>query len=327
MDRGGTVTDHDWHSWRGKGIGGSDIGALLGLSRFSSPTRLWAEKTGRLAPTEETQRLRIGKRMEPVLAAEFHDMTGLHVVGEQTWCSHPINEFQRCTVDGFVAENPDATFPDQYLGTVQFKTDGRHGWPDGIPDYIRAQCVWEMGVTGMQHCWLVVMFAGFKVEMFEIPWDMDAQSDWDFMSLKATEFWNEYVIPDVHPPMDELEATTLALGEMFPRAMSDEPVDAMVASEQAVALVAEIHAIKARIKTDEEREAVLSNELRLLLGECTDLLGIDGTVLATWRPQERRSIRADALREAHPAIADEFTTITTSRVLRVPTPKQKKESK
>lgn len=319
------MTDAAWHDWRAGGIGGSDIGALLGLSKWSSPTRLFYEKTGILAPGEETQRLRIGKRMEPVLALEFHDMTGLYCVGEQTWCVHPTNDFQRCTVDGFVAESPESA-PDGFLGTVQFKTDGRHGWPDGIPDYIRAQCIWEMGVTGLQHCWLVVMFAGFKVDIFEIAWDDDAQSDWEYMTEVAKDFWLNHVLVNVHPPLDESDATTTAISERHHLNPDDEAGEALIATSDAAALVADIVAVKARIKAEEDREAILSNELRLLLGDCTDLIGIDGNVLATWRPQTRRSIRTADLAEMHPEIAEKFTQTTTSRVLRIPTSK-KKESK
>ena len=55
---GKAPTDREWHEWRSHGIGGSDIGAILGLSKFASPWTVWADKQGLLPPTPETQRQR-----------------------------------------------------------------------------------------------------------------------------------------------------------------------------------------------------------------------------------------------------------------------------
>ena len=38
----------EWLEDRRKGIGGSDVGALLGLNKYKSPYTLWAAKSGLL---------------------------------------------------------------------------------------------------------------------------------------------------------------------------------------------------------------------------------------------------------------------------------------
>src|SRR5689334_22139628 len=61
----------EWHAERRKGIGGSDIPVLLGLSKYASPYSLWAEKIGQVPPDEsddEAERFVIAHAMEPVLA-------------------------------------------------------------------------------------------------------------------------------------------------------------------------------------------------------------------------------------------------------------------
>jgi putative phage-type endonuclease len=322
-------TPEEWHEHRRQGIGGSDIAALLGLSAYASPTSLYYEKIGVLETgSGETQRQRIGKRMEAVLAEEFRDETGLWCLGSQTWMVHPQMPWARCTVDGFAADSPfGSPDPELMLGTIQMKTDGRFGWPEGVPANIRAQCIWEMGVCVMQHCYLVVMFAGFRVEVIEIPWDEDALSDWRFMLGAADQFWNEHVLPQVPPPVDYSEATTAALTAVH----GPDPEGLLEADDYARAVVRQLQFAKVRTKAAEAEEATLSNELRLLLGHKTDL--VDGwttpkkgdprpNVIASWRPQEAHRIDTTALRAAEPAIAEKFTTTTSSRRLYVPALKE-----
>lgn len=316
-----------WHLWRSQGVGGSDIAALIGLSPYASPVSLYYDKVGMTEPMPETQRLRIGKRMEAVLAAEFHDETGLWVVGEQTWCNHPEHQWAKCTVDGFVSESPaGANMPEGLLGTIQFKTDGRFGWPDGIPPHIRAQCVWEMGVTNLTHCWLTVMFAGFRVETFEIPWDFDAVADWQFMLDRARTFWHDHVQAGIVPPMDDHAATARVLADVYAEPDPESTLDADDAARQ---LIARLQVAKATTKAAEATEDRLSNEVRALLGD-NELL-IDGwiepgprskkgpkpNVLASWRKSTRSWVDLDSIRAADAELVEAHTHLTESRTLRV----------
>jgi putative phage-type endonuclease len=321
------MTDVAWHDERATGIGGSDIAGLIGLSKYSSPTSIFYERMGLIEPTPESQRQRIGKRMELVLALEFHDETGLYVSGEQAWMRHPEHPWARCTVDGFASDHEGWGSAEEVAGTVQFKTDGRFGWPDGVPANIRAQCIWEMGVTTLQHCWLVVMFAGFRVEVFEVDWDAECESDWLFMLATAGRFWCDHVLTRTPPAVDDHEATTTALTEVY-----RNPDGELEADQRALRLVAELQHAKRYTKAAEAEEGRLSNELRALLGDHTDL--IDGwkpgrrkgttvpNVIASWREQESHRVDLEALRAADLALVEKCTTTTTTRVLRVSKPKE-----
>lgn len=323
-----------WHAWRRGGVGGSDVAALLGLSHWASPTSLYYEKLGLLDNERETDsaRQRIGKRMEMVLAIEFTDHTGLYVAGAQTWCQHGSHPWARCTVDGFVADSPYGSTGiagELALGTVQMKTDGRFGWPDGVPANIRAQCIWEMGVTGLAHCWLIVMFAGFRVEVFEIPWDDGARSDWEYMLAVARTFWFDHVMVAEPPDLDDSEVTTETLTRLY----GPDSAGMVDADAEGRALVLEAQLAAEARAGAEAHEDVCRNRLRAYLGDHTDL--IDGwtepgprggksrpIVLASWRPQNGSKIDVAALRAGAPEVAARFSTPTATRVLRVPSRKE-----
>lgn len=312
-----------WHDFRRLGVGASDISALIGLSRYASPTSLYYTKLGLLEPDEETQRQRIGKRMEALLAAEFHDETGLYVVGEQTWCTHPEHTFARCTLDGLVAEAPpDDDDLSSVIATWEAKSDGRFGWPDGIPHNIRAQCVFQMGVCSVEYCYLTVMFAGFNIKHYEIPFDDEAQSDWLYMLDAARVFWTDHVLTGTPPPVDDHEATVAALTEIY-----HDPAGMLDADDRARELVATVQRAMQVTAAAEATEKRWKNELRALIGEHTDL--VDGTkpakkkdadpvpnVIASWRPSQRTTFDHKAALANDPSL-EKYNRVTDVRTLRV----------
>lgn len=304
LRRAGSETDRtEWLAWRRAGIGGSDIAAICGLSNFASPLSVWADKTGRVEPTDTTDRQRIGQVLEGALAQLFHERTGLHVIGEQTWCVSQHADWQRCTVDGFVTESAESSI-DDVLGTVQFKTDGRFGWPEGVPASIRAQCVWEMGVTGLQHCWLAVMFAGFRFEVFELDMDADTTDDLAWMRAKAADFWT-HVEADTAPAADDSDATTATIHHLWPS--HREGIE--VAIDDLAADLAERARLKADASTIDHRLKVIDNRLRFALADA-EIGTVNGLPAITYRSSER---------------AGYVVNPTTVRTLRAVTPKKKEK--
>lgn len=283
---GKAPTDREWHEWRSHGIGGSDIGAILGLSKFASPWTVWADKQGLLPPTPETQRQRIGKRMESLLAAEFHDAhPELMVVGEQMWLTHRDWPVARCTVDGGIIETPDTAMgrarPDleDLVGVWEAKTQGTFGWPDGIPAYIEAQCRWNMGIARVGVCYLTVMFAGFRIEHYEIAHDED---EWQFMLDRARNFWL-LVEAGTAPDVDGSDATTRALRHVHPEHITGERAEI----DHLADLVVERGDLKDAVKADTARLDEIDNELRAAIGDA-EYATVGGVEMFTLRTQQGR---------------------------------------
>ena len=70
-------TREEWLYDRLKGIGGSDVGAVLGLNKYKSAYTLWAEKCGLLQDEEEdNEAMRVGRDLEQYVADRFTEATG-----------------------------------------------------------------------------------------------------------------------------------------------------------------------------------------------------------------------------------------------------------
>ena len=69
----------EWLVRRRQGVGGSDVVGILGLSKYSTPYTVWADKMGQLPEIEDTSNMRLGRDLEPYVAQRFTDQTGLKV--------------------------------------------------------------------------------------------------------------------------------------------------------------------------------------------------------------------------------------------------------
>ncbi len=76
-----TQVNHDkFLAGRKKGIGGSDVAAILGFSPYKSPYQLWLDKTGRSERKEsQNESAHFGNLLEDVVAKEFSRRSGMKV--------------------------------------------------------------------------------------------------------------------------------------------------------------------------------------------------------------------------------------------------------
>ena len=144
-----------WLTYRRKGIGGTDIGAILGLSPWNSPLSIFLGKTGQNPPPKPTtQAMEWGTFLEPKIAADFRRdtntldlLTGLDIAtafpGRASgWAGHTI--VQHASYD-YLLGTPDGFAPRSRRG-LEIKTAGFKGdeWgvqgTDAIPEHYLVQC-------------------------------------------------------------------------------------------------------------------------------------------------------------------------------------------
>lgn len=68
----------EWLKTRQTGIGGSDVAAILGLSKWKTPLDIYLAKTGEV-DQEQSQAAYFGTILEDIVAKEFQKRTGMKV--------------------------------------------------------------------------------------------------------------------------------------------------------------------------------------------------------------------------------------------------------
>lgn len=305
--------DH-WLFWRRDGVGASDVAAICGLSTFGSPMAVYLDKVG-LAPEQpETDSMRWGKLLEPVVAAEFAEQTGLYVVCPQLLVHDEDQWWRRATLDGLVVEYDAGTMDGivaSALGLIEIKTTRDSSWDDGIPDRVALQIQYQLGVAQMEHAWLAVLHGGQRLAIHELDFQPDV-----FAALCSLvdRFYSEHVIPRNPPPADSNPATTAALKGAFGDRADGSSV---VLDDETLQVAAEWLPAKAALKEAEAHVELIENRLRAALGDAVEACDECGPILS-WKPQPLRG-RIDEKRLAadHPEIAAAYRKPdSTVRVLR-----------
>ena len=67
------MSREEWLAERRKSLGGSDMGAVLGLNKYRSPYAVWAEKTGLIGETPDNEAMRQGRDLEEYAACRFEE--------------------------------------------------------------------------------------------------------------------------------------------------------------------------------------------------------------------------------------------------------------
>ena len=175
-----------WLKVRNNGIGGTDASVIMGMSRFQTLHRLWAEKTGRFTPEslDDNEAVHFGALLEEVVADEFSLRTGKKVKrhGLLQSLEHP---WMLASVDRLVVGEEAG---------LECKTASlmmRREWDDnygryGIPDGYYCQVQWYMAVTGMPLWYIACLIGGQHFVMKTIPRDDDFISR---MVLATNGFW------------------------------------------------------------------------------------------------------------------------------------------
>ena len=273
-----------WLEERRKGVGGSDIAPIMGISPWKTAYQVYLEKIGEVRDYQESEVMDWGKRMEPALRQWYSDKTGRSVRLPDKILYHKEYPFMLASLDGYT--------DDQRV--VELKTS-RYGkdWSEEIPDYYQVQVQHYLFVTGFPVADTVVSIGGGSPELYEIPEDKELQQ----MILEAaTEFWQR--VQDRNPPPITTYADAV---RRYGKSMAQGLV---FASDAEITLVNDLRAVREDTKVLEAKEEAIKAILIKVLGDQADtLVNPDGTPLITYKMAKGRiSLDAKALEREHPDI-------------------------
>ena len=281
-----------WLEERRKGIGGSDIAAIMGLSPWRTAYQVYQEKRKEVESWQGNEATDWGKRMEPALRQWYSDMTGRCVRLPDKIMYHSKFPFMLASLDGFTDDGR----------VVEIKTarSGR-GWgepgTDEIPDYYALQVQHYMVVTGFEVADVPVSIAGGSPELYEVPGDKELQ---DMIIDACAEFWRRVV--DGNPPDPVTYADAV---QRFGKSTAQGIV---LASQEIIIVVNNLMSIRDRKKIIEADEEDLRGKIIIELGDSGDILvDADGSPLVTYKlAKGRNGFDVKALEREQPDVYQKY---------------------
>lgn len=263
--------DHaQWLEERRKGIGGSDVAAILGISPWKTAFAVYQEKRKEVEDWQGNTQTDWGKRMEPTIRQWYSDTTGrpVRVPENNNIIVSKEFPFMFASLDGFTDDGR----------IVEIKT-ARHGkaWgepgTDEIPDYYAVQCHHYMTVTGYEVTDVPVSIAGGSPELYEVKADPETR---EILIEAEAAFWER--VRTGNPP-DLVNAS-----DAIARFGKNKAAGPVIAGPFDIANYAELIAVRNSLDQYTEKEDTLKGKLMAAIGNGGDtLVTAEGKILATWK--------------------------------------------
>jgi len=255
---------------RKKGLGGSDIAAICGISHYKTPFEVYLSKMGELEQKEETGPMEWGNRHEETIARKFAEKNDIEVIDLKTTFTHPENPILRCTPDRIVVNGKKEQLE---IKTADSHIASRWGFDeDDAPQEYLIQVTWNSNILracgevdgDMNH--LAVLIGGNDYRQYKVPHDQDLA---DMLVEKGMAWWKEHIEAKNPPEIDGSEMAQTWVRDKFPD--SSKP---MIASDDEMdALAVRWKEIRDDIKEKKLSEDAIKNKIRLLLGESEGVSG------------------------------------------------------
>lgn len=290
-----------WLEERRRGIGSSDVAAILGVAPASwgaSPHSVWLDKLGWAAEREAAPEMAWGSDVEPAIlryVARAHELD-----------IRPNAELHRHPTEPWAVATPDALlWRGEPTGVVEVKNYGvSEGWgrdgdeagDESVPAHVRLQAWHQQWVTGLRgESYIAASLWGRPPRLYPLRWE-PRYEDVAVPQLRA--FW-ALVEARTPPAVDASDACRDALQRLCP--VRDEAVERPDLEEMAARVVSLKRAaadaeVAAKLAANQLLQAV-GPARRTVAGPCLVTRVVNGG---------RVSLDAKALEAAMPEVWQQF---------------------
>ena len=250
----GYDNEDDWHKLREKRIGGSDIGAILGVNPYKSIIDVYIDKTEG-STFKGNEATHWGHMLEGSVIKEFASKHSELIVYEAPYS----------IVDNFFIANLDGVLKDKGTGdygVLEIKTTSlwnKKDWEDDvIPQYYYAQVQHYLMLTGYKFAYIAVLIGGQQYKEFKIE---RSEEDINLIRNKATEFYQENLLKKISPIPDGSDAYMNYLKQKALEIENNEVIEFVDLEEKA----AKIKDLSKEINSLKKEQDLLKEEIMLEL--------------------------------------------------------------
>lgn len=312
---------------RQKGLGGSDMAKIMGLSKWGSPYSVWLSKTGRDVTDHSSLATELGTFCEEFVAQKYAETTGNEVRKVKSIASkkYPflLANFDRLVVkDGKIIGGLECKTCGQNVQVLDLKGNYRNKWgvcnnyekqvliseSDEIDPEYYAQVQHYLAVSQLEWWDVAVLISNQSFKVYRVYPNQDFIAE---MIEAAEQFWCENVLNDIAPKKD--------INTLKNEVGNDETITADV---ELLKLLSAYNETNAKIKKLDKDLDGLKEQIAQALGEHNKATYIDATgkekTAVTFKGSSRTMLDSAKLEKELPDVYKSYTkTVETSRSLRV----------
>lgn len=302
-----------WLAARTRGIGGSDVGAICGVSPFTSARQIYLKKTGQLEDSLQQsdasrERMHFGHMLEPIVASEYAERTGAKLVDLDATLVHKDYPWALANIDRLIVDDDGKP-----VGILECKTTSEYmneEWESGeiLQSYIY-QLNWYLWILGLEKGAFACLVGGNKFYYYEVFRNDELLNE--TIIPAATRFWFDNVLALKEPEMQQTD-TDFANGIYSKVVKNSEIVFEDDTSNELASTVFECKAkIKELTTIMEEAQNRLKDRLRdNEIGYCKDYT-------VKWSPRSQTRVDTTRLKAEFPQVYEACKVKTDFRVMTV----------
>ena len=313
--------EREWKAVRNKGIGGSDVGAICGVSPFSSARQIYFNKTGQFEEATQpsaasAERMHFGHLLEPIVADEFRrreltvdkNRRGWYLADLGATVCHKDNPWMRANVDRLIFDEND-----NVVGILECKTTSEYNneeWENGdiLLSYIY-QLNWYMYILDIKWGAFACLVGGNKFYSYEVYRNDELLKDTIIPAVE--DFWFNNVLKLKEP---ELQAVDTAFAnDTYSEVEKNSEV--ILEDEESDNLAAVVFECKAKIKELENTMEEAQNRLKDRLKDKE--IGYCRNYTVKWSPRSQTRVDTTLLKTTFPEVYEQCKKQTSFRVMTV----------
>lgn len=284
------VSREEFLQRRRSGLGGSDIGAILGVNKWKTAMQVYLDKVNPEPANDEgmSEAAYWGIELEDLVAKEYQRRTGNKVQRVNAQMVRDDKPWMLANIDRAVVQDGSRARLDKdgkligIKGLLECKTASVYAsaeWEgESAPLSYVAQVQWYMAVTGADWCDIAVLIGGQNFRIIRVERDNELIQT---LTERGELFWTECVQAKV-PPQPTTSAEVL---QLFPSSTEDS----VLATTDVELAISELKQLKTQIEDLEAKAEVCKTEIQIHMADKGQLIDVSGSVLVTWKSAKASS--------------------------------------
>lgn len=248
-----TMSREEWLQSRRNGIGGSEIAAICGISKYDDAYSIYLKKVEpEKIPDRDNSAMSWGRELEPLVSKAFSKETGLKIQRCNFILQSEEMPYMLANVDRMIVGEKAG------LEVKTAKSYSAHLWTeDSIPEMYELQIQHYMYVTGYEYWYVAVL-----IDTSEFKWYKINRNEAVIEHIKsfAKDFWENHVLKQIPPPAGNSTTTSDYINDSF-KAEPNSEVDIL----DAEAPLEQYNYATEQAKYWEGKKDEAENQLKLLL--------------------------------------------------------------
>lgn len=285
------MSEADWLEHRRSGIGGSDVAAILGLTKWRTPLQVWEDKKGISPPQEDNEAMLMGRMLEPIVAERWTQATGRVVQKDNKIRFHKDHDILLANIDRLIVSNDDGNGP----GILEIKTTSSWAfkeWQEQIPLHYYCQLMHYLNVTGYTWGEFGILVDGRNFERMHIERDPEFIAK---MEQELLDWWFKYMTNNQKPPMKDKEAD-------FAKSLAGSSIEA---SGPIVSVCNDLKVVKEQAKQIKYKQEELEAQIKEFMQDTENLIAGD-MMLATYKTQIQSRFNSKRFSKENPDLYEQY---------------------